>query len=224
MIFVIAIVISGLMAWLGIRKGVYAMAATAFNLLMAIYVSLLTIPLVLNTSPGLETSGYYAALCLLVLITACFLLLQGICYYFFLRGADIAFPDLFDKVGGGLLGFVTGYVLAGILCLAVCMMPFSHLDFVQGFFPSDRLEGFCTRTTARVCHVMSAWSLQYIPDKPEETIEYLLALGRQDTAQPVDLQIKPQTPPQSKPVPESKPAPGTPPTAPKETPKDALDI
>lgn len=210
MIYGVAIVISGLMAWLGLRKGVYAMAATAFNLLMAIYTGVLTIPLVLKTSPGLETSGYYAAFCLLILITACFVLLQGICYYFFLRGADVVFPNLFDRVGGCLLGFVSGYVLAGILCLAVCMMPFSRMDFIQGFFPSERLECFCGKTTAKVCHVMSTWSLQYLKEVPEETVDYLLSLGREETIKPAELQIKAPT------SPELKPAPGTSPAAPKQ--------
>lgn len=210
MIYGVAIVISVLMAWLGLKKGVYTMAATAFNLLMAVYTGVLTIPLVLKTSPGLETSGYYAAFCLLLLIAACFVLLQGICYYFFLRGADIVFPNLFDRIGGGLLGLVSGYVLAGILCLAVCMMPFSRMDFIQGFFPSERLECFCGKTTVKVCRVMSTWSLQYLEEVPEETVDYLLSLGREETVKPVELQIKAPT------LPGSKPAPGTSPAAPKQ--------
>lgn len=205
----VAILIGGLMAWLGLRKGVFVMAAAAFNILISIYAGLLSTPLVLKTSPGLETSGYYAALCMLFLIIACFVLLQGICYYFFLRGADIVFPDLFDKAGGGLLGFVSGYVLTGILCLAVCMMPFSHLDFIQKFLPSEYMESFCAGTTTRVCHVMSAWSLQYLPDKPEETVAYLLSLGRDQTGKPAPFQIRSPAPPQP------RPGPGTSPVAPK---------
>ena len=51
MILAIALGISVLMAWLGVKKGVYVMAAALFNLLIAFYVSLLAIPLVFKTSP-----------------------------------------------------------------------------------------------------------------------------------------------------------------------------
>jgi uncharacterized membrane protein required for colicin V production len=215
MILAIALGISILMAWLGVKKGVYVMAAALFNLLIAFYVSLLAIPLVFKTSPGLETSGYYAALCLLVLIAACFLLLQGICYYLFLHGADLVFPNLFDKFGGALLGFTVGYILTAILCLGVCMTPFSHQDFKQGFFPSDRLEDFCSKTSSRACHFISAWSLQYIPDKPEETIEYLLSLGQKKDNQPINMQNLTGTHPPSKHTTDSKPAQPTLPESPK---------
>jgi len=224
MILAIALGISVLMAWLGVKKGVYVMAAALFNLLIAFYVSLLAIPLVFKTSPVLETSGYYAAPCLLVLIAACFLLLQGICYYLFLHGADLVFPNLFDKFGGGLLGFVAGYMLAAILGLVVCMMPFSHQDFVQGFFPSDRLEDFCSKTSSRTCHFISAWSLQYIPDEPEKTLEYLLSLGLKKDNQSIDLLNKTLTYPPSKHSTDNKPAQLTLPESPKDSSQEDLDI
>lgn len=219
MILIVALIFSVLLAWMGVKKGVYFMAATLFNLLISIYIGMLSTPLVLKTSPGLEESGYYAAFCMLLLIVACFVLLQGICYYFFLRGADLLFPHLFDKAVGGVLGFAGGYAVAGILFLAVCMMPFSRLEMVQKFFPWDGMELFCRQTTSRVCHIMAGWSLEYLENKPEETIKYLVSLGQEEATQPVPVEIKSAAPPgteaPSKPAANPpKPAPAAPRPAP----------
>lgn len=173
----LALVLSVLLAWIGVRKGVYIMAATLFNLLISIYVGLLSTPVVLKSSPGLETSGYYAAFCMLGLMGSGFALLQGISYALFLRGADAVFPVLFDRIGGGVCGLAAGYVLAGVLVLAVCMMPFSRLEVVQRFLPWETMETFCSCNTVKVCHVMAAWSLEYLDEAPRQTVEYLVSLG-----------------------------------------------
>ncbi len=177
MIFVLALIISGLLAWMGFRKGVYLMAATLFNILLSAYVGILSTPVVLKASPDLETSGYYAAFCMLFLIIGCFAILQGLCYYLFLRGADIIFPPVFDKLGGGLMGFFSGYVLTGLLVLAVCMMPFSRLETLQGIVPWDSMKTFCTGSTVKVCRFVAAWSLVYLDEVPDETVSYLVGLG-----------------------------------------------
>jgi len=191
MIIAITLILSGLLAWMGLRKGVFIMAATCFNLLVAVYLGVLSTPMVLKTIPELEASGYFSALCMLLLIFLCFLLLEGVCYCFFFRGTDIVFPPLFDKIGGGLLGFVSGYVLAGVLILAICMMPFARLDFIQKFCPCRQMESFSSRTTSRVCRFIGYWSIDYPEDTPSQTIRYLIDLGQkpaESETDPADIQ------------------------------------
>ena len=224
MVLVIVLIISILFTWLGIRKGVYSMGAVLFNLLMSIYVGVLSTPLILKTSPGLEASGYYAAFCIIFLTISCFALLQGICYYFFLRGADILFPDLFDKIAGGVTGFFSGYVLMGFVFLVICMMPFSRVHFLQNYLPWERMESFSARTTAKTCHFIATWSLEYLEHKPERTIQYLVTLGQKDTEEEKNYEMRSAEPSENEsdvPASPSSPSP-SPPPPPSRTPRDDL--
>lgn len=177
MVWLAAGLLAILFAWLGVKKGVYIMAAAAFNFLLSVYTAVLSAPALLKNNPALQESPYYAAFALLFLTVACFILLQGICFYLFFRDADCVFPEVFEKGAGALLGLLIGYILTAQIFLAVCMMPFSRHELFERFVSLERAKTFSAAALTRVCHVMAGWSLQYLADKPEKTITYLISLG-----------------------------------------------
>ncbi|HOT73402.1 MAG TPA: hypothetical protein PLX18_08570 [Anaerohalosphaeraceae bacterium] len=172
-----ALFIGILFAWLGVKKGVYVMATAAFNFLISIYIGVLATPVLLKDNPVLENSSYYAAFCMLFLIAASFTVLHGVCFYLFLRQADCVFPIVFEKAGGGFFGFLIGYFLTAVLLLAVCMMPFCRHHLFQRFIPFEKMKSFSSSATCNLCHFMAGWSLEYLSDKPEKTVAYLISLG-----------------------------------------------
>lgn len=207
MVWIVAVLLGILLAVLGIKKGVYPMAAAAFNFLISVYIAVLSAPALLKNNPALQESGYYAALCILVLTAACFLLLHGICFFLLLRGADCVFPVVFEKAAGGLLGFVIGYILAALVFLAVCMMPFSRHELFERFVSLDRMKTFSTSTITKCCHLTAGWSLQYLCDKPEKTVEFLISLGN-PKAPPVPSPTQPPSAPLNPPSTDPAPSPG----------------
>lgn len=212
MVWFAALLLGIFFAWLGFKKGVYIMAAAAFNFLISLYLAVLAAPALLKNNPALQESGYYAAFSILFLTAACFILLQGICYYLFLRGADCVFPVAFEKAAGGLLGFLIGYTLAAFLFLAVCIMPFSRHELFVRFISLDKMKTFSSSTTVKICHFMAGWSLQYLADKPQKTIEYLISLG-----DPKPLPVSPSAQPPSAPLNQTPTPPSPSPNRPDES-------
>lgn len=197
-----ALFIGILFAWFGVKKGVYVMAAAAFNFLISIYIGVLATPVLLKDNPVLENSSYYAAFCMLFLIAAIFTVLHGVCFYLFLRQADCVFPVVFEKAGGGVCGFFIGYFLTAVLLLAVCMMPFCRHPLFQRFIPFEKMKSFSASATCNLCHFMAGWSLEYLSDKPEKTVAYLISLGEAKSSTT-------DNPSEIKAAPSKIPAPGT---------------
>jgi uncharacterized membrane protein required for colicin V production len=188
MVWILVLLIGIPLAALGFKKGVYNMAAAAFNVLISVYIAVLASPALLRNNPLLQESGYYAAFCILFLTAACFTLLHGVCFFLFLRGADCVFPPAFEKIAGGLLGFLMGYVLSALLWLTVCMMPFSRTEVFNRFVSFNKIKTFSASTITRCCHWMAGWSLEYLGDKPEKTVEYLLSFPVPKDSTPPSVQ------------------------------------
>jgi hypothetical protein len=199
MLIWIILIVGGALAFWGLRKGVFFMFISLFNLMVAIYVSTLGAPLIVKAAPDLET-GYYAAFCMLLTAGLSFALLEGLGWYVFLRGEDILFPDLFDKIGGAVCGFLGGCMLLGLLVLAFCMMPISRRDFGKGFLPVEKLDAFGSKTTAQVCRLAAGLSLECLDGAEEKTLAYLIDLSKGTSE---DLAADPQT--DTNPVPTAAP-------------------
>ncbi len=212
MVWLAAGLLAILLAWLGVKKGVYIMTAAAFNFLLSVYLAVLSAPALLKNNPALQESPHYAAFAVLFLTAACFILLQGICFYLFLRDADCVFPEVFEKSAGALLGLLIGYILTAQIFLAVCMMPFSRHELFERFISLERTKTFSAAALTRVCHVMAGWSLQYLADKPQKTIEYLISLG-----DPKPLPVSPSAQPPSAPLNQTPTPPSPSPNRPDES-------
>ena len=170
-------------AVLGLRLGVFTMFTVVFNLLLAIYLSIMSTPLIVRSTPDLEM-GYYAAFSMLLMAIFLFVLLQGFAWYFFLRGSDVLFPNLFDKLAGASLGFVTGYGVLTIIILTFCIMPISRMDYAGGFLPVQAMDQFSADSASKICNFMAACSLEHLGGAAEETTEYLISLAEEKSEEP----------------------------------------
>jgi len=178
LLFWIVLIVGGALAFWGGRKGMLFMFVSLFNLMIAIYVGILGTPLIVKAAPDLEM-GYYAAACLLLMTALIFTLLEGLGWYVFLRGSDILLPNLFDRIGGAVCGFLGGYSLLGLLLLAFCMMPISRQDYAKGVL--DAMDRFSRNTSSRICNLAAGLSLECLDGAEEKTIEYLISLADQQS-------------------------------------------
>lgn len=173
------IIVSLIFAFVGFKKGFYVMFATLFNLMFAIFISVLSTRFLLKCSPGFEHSGYYAAGSILLMFALIFGLLQTFAWIFFFRHREDYFPVLFDKVGSVILGFLCGYVLCVLLILALCVTPCSKEGKVNWLCDHEKMQRQGKTGVVKVCKFLAEYSLQcFIGDKAEQEIDFLLKLDK----------------------------------------------
>lgn len=181
MIFWLFILIGGLCAWLGVRKGFYAMFATLFCLMFAVYIGVLAAPKIMAMSEGLEKDPGYAAGCVFGMTLLIFGLLWSVAWFYFLRDIDDYFPKLFDRIGGGALGFLFGYVLVGLCLLLVCILPFSQGDNLPALISRDSMIRLSVPAVAKACNFVAFYSLECFYGNVENTLMFLLSLAETPT-------------------------------------------
>ena len=96
----------------------------------------------------------------------------------------ILFPELFDRMGGAVCGFVVGLLVLAVVVLSYCMMPISRKDVAGGFLPVKSLDQFSTSTVARVCNFSAFLSLECLDGAAEKTAEELIALSHPKKQEP----------------------------------------
>ena len=170
------IIVSLIFAFVGFKKGFYVMFATLFNLMFAIFISVLSTRFLLKCSPGFEHSGYYAAGSILLMFALIFGLLQTFSWIFFFRHREDYFPVLFDKVGSIILGFLCGYVLCALLILAFCITPCSIEGKVDWLCARDKMRTLSRPGIIKTCDFLGWYSLQCFIGDSEREIDSLLML------------------------------------------------
>jgi uncharacterized membrane protein required for colicin V production len=179
MLFWLCLIIGGLFALLGFKKGLYVAITMLFNLMIGVYAGVLAAPRVLNMSPEYGQSGYYPAATVFFLAIIIFAVLQLIAWFYFLHDAVEYFPKLIEQVGGALCGFLFGYFLLGLVTLSICMMPFSK-GMIPSYLPQrDQMIQFAGKPVAGICNFIGAYSLEYFDGQPEVILETLLSTGQE---------------------------------------------
>ncbi|MCE5186525.1 MAG: CvpA family protein [Planctomycetaceae bacterium] len=188
MIVWFVILLSLAAAFLGLKKGFLFMFATLFTMMFAIFIAVLSTPMMLSMSPGLETSGYYAGGCMLVIFLLIFLVLEGFGWFFFLRDREDYFPKLLEKIGGATVGFFCGYGLACTLLLGLCIMPCSRGQ-IDWLCTRDNLQKISTPGVFRICNFLGWYSLECFDGNVERAVGQLLGLNdpKQEEVVPVLL-------------------------------------
>jgi len=176
MLFWLLLIISGLFTWLGVKKGFYVMFATLFCLMFAVYVGVLATPRIISLSEGMEHDAYYAAACLLGMTLLTFILLWSVAFFYFLRDCDEYFPKMLERIGGGVSGFLFGYILTSLLMVLICVMPFSRNEGLPRFCRRDAALRFSVPAVVKTCNFIAEYSLECFDGDSEKAIEFLLAI------------------------------------------------
>ena len=184
MLFWLLLIVSGAFAWLGVKKGLYKMFATMFCLMFAVYIGVLAAPRIIRLSHGLEQDPYYAAGCVFGISASVFILLWMIAWFFFLRDGEDFFPPMLERIGGGVCGFLFGYILTGMMMLLICIMPFSRTDRLPVFCGRDAMIRFSVPPVVKACNFIGEYSLECFDGNAESIVDFLLSMEPKTKPQP----------------------------------------
>lgn len=183
MLFWVLLIVGGLFACLGVKKGFYAMFATLFCLMFSVYIGVLAAPRIMRLSHDFEQDPYYAAGCVFGMFLVIFILLWAIAWFYFLRDGEDYFPKMLDRIGGGVCGFLFGYILSSLVLLMVCIMPFSRDDAMPALCNRDSAMRFSVPAVVKTCNFVAAYSLECFDGDAESIVDFLLSLeGRSGQA------------------------------------------
>jgi len=162
--------------FLGLKKGLYVMFATLFNLLFAVFISVLSTLTLLSYSPEYARNGYYAALGALLLFGLIFGLLQTFAWLYFLRHRDDYFPKILDWIGGFGVGGACGYIIGTLLILTLCIMPCSVQGKLDWLCTRDKMQTLSVPGVCKACNFLAWYSLECFDGDTEKTVDNLLHL------------------------------------------------
>lgn len=127
MMFWIAILAGAMFVWLAVRMGFYETWVLLFNTIISIYVSVFCTPILAEIVPASGgASSYHTALCMIALAGGCFAILQGLSYVFLTGQFHISFPQVFDVVLSGVVGFLAGFLMLSFVGLVLTTTPLAE--------------------------------------------------------------------------------------------------
>ena len=138
MVFWIGLLVGALFVWIAVRCGFYETWILLFNIIVSIYLAIFLRSFIKDVIPDIAFDDSYSdALIILVTSGAAFLILYGISYVFFSSQFKVNVPRLFDVVGSGILGFLSGLLVWGFISFLICITPLSNNSIMQqiGFNP-----------------------------------------------------------------------------------------
>jgi hypothetical protein len=186
MVFWIGILAAILIAWVGVKAGFFSTWTTFFNLLLAVYISVVLREIIIENVSGLEANPYNNALVILFTAAGAFAILYGISYGLVLAKYNCKFHTVIETLGSGIVGFLAGLLLWCFVVYLFSITPLAERDLVQnadiikGPAPAENLAGWC-----RTVHSL----IGIDPDGQSAIKEELIALQQQmetDTAEPND--------------------------------------
>ena len=132
MVFWIAILVGAFFAWQAVRLGFFETWGLLFGIVVSIYVAIFLVPRVVAFAAASgRVSDYSTALGLVVLAGGCFAIQYGLSYVFLTGQFKVSFPEIFDILLAGGLGFLTGFLLLSFVALVFTTTPLAEHKVVH---------------------------------------------------------------------------------------------
>jgi hypothetical protein len=183
----IIIAVGLVFAFIGYRKAWYPTWALLFNVLISVYVSIMTAPQIVDKFPDIRNhldSYSYAAFVLIV--AACFFaLLQLLSFKFFTGVYVVSLPKILNSAGAAVLGFLTGTVVAGFLLFLIAITPLPDYPAVKFFAQGGQAPDHANGVMFGSCNFVHDISLQPDPVAIDTQMEKILNGWRKPAPTPV---------------------------------------
>lgn len=176
MLLIVLLVMCLGFAFVGLKKGLYVMFATLFNLLFAVFISILSIMKLLSYEPQYQRNAYYVSLGVFLLFCLIFGLLQSFTWFYFLRNREDYFPKFLDLIGGILTGSACGYIICTLIILLICIMPCSAEGKTDWLCSRDNMQAISVPGVRKACNFLAWYSLECFDGDAEISINELLKL------------------------------------------------
>ncbi|UCG57911.1 MAG: CvpA family protein [Phycisphaerales bacterium] len=131
MVFWLGILVGGLFAWLAVRIGFYETWALLINIVAAVYVAIFSAQPAMDFVPGAGAIRCGSALMLVAIAGGTFLILHGISYTFLTGQFKVSFPQVFDIVFAGVLGFFGGFLVLSFMAFVLSITPIAQNKYIR---------------------------------------------------------------------------------------------
>ena len=155
MIFWFTILTGVVFAFIGIKKNFFWMWPVLFNILMAVYLSVMLTPTIVELMKDTSDQQYNNTISLVVIAIMVFAVLQIIVSRFFTNTEELSCPKLFSNIGAGILGFSVGYVLCSFIIYIIC-----STGVLESFCRNNGAALTSAKTIKKVCCFVNGFSLQ----------------------------------------------------------------
>ena len=130
--FIVLTIVAGVVgAVLGRRAGFVAVWVFLFNLLIAVYVSLMLSPTLIGYVPLLNSSRYYHALTLLFAVLLIFLICHNFVGMFLAQVFSAKVPRFFNNFFAAVTGFLAGHFTCGFILFIIGVTPLAETSFIK---------------------------------------------------------------------------------------------
>jgi len=130
------IIIGLVFALLCYKKTWYPSWAFLFNILISIYIGIMTAPQIVDKIPfireRLNDFAYSAGILAVAVII--FIVVQFLSVRFLIAGHRASFPKILNSIGAAVLGFVAGLIITGFLFFLINITPLPNWPAVDRFF------------------------------------------------------------------------------------------
>ncbi|MCX5632154.1 MAG: CvpA family protein [Phycisphaerae bacterium] len=167
-------------AFIGYRKTFYPGWAVLFNLLIAVYISIMSAPQIVDKFPDVRNylGNYTYSGGILAAAVIIFAVLQSFAFRFFTAVSVVSLPKLLNSLGAAILGFLTGSVIAGFLFFLINITPLADNSTVRSFTQDKQIPDRTNGVVLVSCDFIHNISLQPDPTAIDKQLENILANWR----------------------------------------------
>ena len=175
MIFWAGILVGACFAYFTSKIGFYQTWAMVFNIVVSIYLAIFLTPVIADAIPAATDTAYGYALILTAIAIGSLVILQGITYTLFTGQFSVTFPKVFNSVGGGILGFLAGFLVWSFLAVVVSTTPASANSTAQTIGFGRKVEQTNVPYISWWCNLVNTMTASEDSNTPQEIINALLA-------------------------------------------------
>jgi len=171
MMVLLGIIFGLVFAWFAAGHGFYAMWAVLVNVVIAMYVAIMLTPMAVEIILGEDASPYAHAGFIGGITAVVFVILHTLAITFLTGTFEVSLPKIFNNIGAGLLGFITGMILWGLVCFILLVMPVRKDYFGAEFNLAGDLERMSQLSVCRTCRLVNVLSRQSNSDAVHKAMD-----------------------------------------------------
>lgn len=178
---VIILIIAVGFALLGYKKTLYPVWAFVFNVIVAVYLGVMTGPQMVDKFGifRLYIGNFAYTGCILAIAVIYFLIAQLLTFRFFTVVFCVSFPAMLNKIGAAVLGFFAGAAIAGFVLFLINVSPLANSSAVSFLSGGKLSPQKANAVVYKTCNFVHDISLQPCPTSIAKQLEKIFADWRQ---------------------------------------------
>ncbi len=159
---IIALIVAVIFGLWGCGKKLFPIWAFAFNVIIAVYLGVMLAPTIAESAgQRLEFLDAYADIAVMLATAIIYFIIAQFLSTKYLTGTYcVSFPKAVNDIGGAILAFAGGFLIANFVLFAVSASPLKGISIASRCIPAD-MEKTSSKSVIKACKFVSGVSLQY---------------------------------------------------------------